>query len=132
MPVLPTVRWKWIFHHECSAFRAELKGIYPLNLQSKLSLSGMVTTNRAFDQYNVSTPEIVSNYLGSRLNYTFDNSVYWAENLRTGFRMFAGVEYQHALNQQSFTRFNLDARHYLKISNSLLLATRFSASHALG
>jgi hypothetical protein len=112
--------------------RAELKGIYPLNLQSKLSLSGMLTTNRAFDQYNVSTPEIVSNYLGGRLNYTFDNSVYWAENLRTGFRMFAGVEYQHALNQQSFTRFNLDARHYLKISNSLLLATRFSASHALG
>ena len=112
--------------------RAELKGIYPLNLQSKLSLSAMLTTNRAFDQYNVSTPEIVSNYLGGRLNYTFDNSVYWAENLRTGFRMFAGVEYQHALNQQSFTRFNLDARHYLKISNSLLLATRFSASHALG
>jgi len=27
MPVLPTVRWKWIFHHECSASRAELKGI---------------------------------------------------------------------------------------------------------
>jgi hypothetical protein len=112
--------------------RAELKGIYPLNLQSKLSFSGMLTTNRAFDQYNVSTPEIVSTYLGGRLNYTFDNSVYWTENLRTGFRMFAGAEYQYALNQQSFTRFNLDARHYFKISNSLLLATRLSASHAVG
>ncbi len=112
--------------------RAELKGIFPLNLQSKLSFSGMLTTNRAFDQYNVSTPEIVSTYLGGRLNYTFDNSVYWTENLRTGFRMFAGAEYQYALNQQSFTRFNLDARHYFKISNSLLLATRLSASHAVG
>ena len=112
--------------------RAELKGIYPLNLQSKLSFSGMLTTNRAFDQYNVSTPEIVSTYLGGRLNYTFDNSVYWTENLRTGFRVFAGAEYQYALKQQSFTRFNLDARHYFKISNSLLLATRLSASHAVG
>ncbi len=112
--------------------RIELKSIYPMNLQSKLSFSGMLTNNRAFDQYNVSTPEIVSTYFGGRLNYTFDNTVHWAENLRTGFRMFAGVEYQHALDRQSFTRFNLDARHYLKISNSLFLATRLSGSHAVG
>ncbi len=112
--------------------RVELKGIYPFNLQSHLSISGMFTANRAFDQYNLSTQEYVSNYLGGQLTYTFDNTVYWSPNLQTGFRMYTGVEHQYALNQQSFTRFHLDARHYLKISNSLFLATRFSASHAVG
>ena len=111
--------------------RVELKSVYPLNLQSKLSFSGMFTSNRSIDQFNLSTPEDVSAYLGGRLSYTFDNTVFWAENLQTGFRMYAGVEHQNTL-QQSFTRFNLDARHYLKISNSFLLATRLSASHAMG
>jgi hypothetical protein len=91
----------------------------------------MFTSNRSIDQFNLSTPEDVSSYLGGRLSYTFDNTVFWAENLQTGFRMYAGVEHQNTL-QQSFTRFNLDARHYLKISNSFLLATRLSASHAMG
>jgi hypothetical protein len=111
--------------------RVELKSVYPLNLQSKISVSGMFTSNRSIDQFNLSTPEDVSSYLGGRLSYTFDNTVFWAENLQTGFRMYAGVEHQNTL-QQSFTRFNLDARHYLKISNSFLLATRLSASHAMG
>lgn len=112
--------------------RVELKAVYPFNLQSKLSVSGMFTSNRAIDQYNLSTLEDVSSYVGGRLSYTFDNTVHWAENLRTGFRMFAGVEYQKSLQEDAFTRFNLDARHYLKISNSILLATRLSASHSVG
>jgi hypothetical protein len=112
--------------------RVELKSVYPFNLLSKLSLSGMFTSNRAIDQYNLSTPEDVSSYVGGRLSYTFDNTVHWAENLQTGFRMYAGVEFQKSLQQQSFTRFTLDARHYLKITNSLFLATRISGSHAVG
>jgi hypothetical protein len=112
--------------------RVELKAVYPFNLLSKLSLSGMFTSNRAIDQYNLSTPEDVSSYVGGRLSYTFDNTVHTAENLQTGFRMFTGVEFQKSLQQQAFTRFTLDARHYLKITNSLFLATRISGSHAVG
>lgn len=112
--------------------RVELKAVYPFNLLSKLSLSGMFTSNRAIDQYNLSTPEDVSSYVGGRINYTFDNTVHVAENLQTGFRMFTGVEFQKSLQQQAFTRFTLDARHYLKITNSLFLATRISGSHAVG
>jgi hypothetical protein len=112
--------------------RAELKAVYPLNLQSKFSVSGMFTSNRAIDQYNLSTPEDVSTFVGGRLTYTFDNTVHWAENLQTGFRLFSGVEFQQSLQSQAFTRMNLDARYYLKISNSLFLASRLSASHAVG
>ncbi len=112
--------------------RAELTAVYPVNLLSKLSVSGMFTNNRAIDQYNVSTPENVSSYVGGRLTYTFDNTVHVAENLQTGFRLFTGVEFQQSLQKTSFTRINVDARKYLKISNSLFLATRISASQAVG
>lgn len=112
--------------------RFELKAVYPFNLLSKVSVSGMFSNNRAIDQYNLSTPEDVSSYLGGRLAYTFDNTVHVAENLQTGFRLFTGVEVQKSMQQTSFTRISLDARKYLKISNSLFLAMRISASQSLG
>ncbi len=112
--------------------RVELKAVYPINLLSKLSVSGMFTNNRAIDQYNLSTPEDVSSYVGGRLAYTFDNTVHVAENLQTGFRFLTGIEFQKSLKQTSFTRITLDARKYLKISNSLFLATRVSASQSVG
>lgn len=112
--------------------RFELKGIYPLNLLSHLSFSGIFTTNRAIDQFLLSTPEDVSMYAGSRINYAFDNTVHVAENLRTGFRMHAGIEFQQSRKQTSFARFSLDARRYFKLSNSFILATRISASQAVG
>lgn len=112
--------------------RVELKAVYPLNLMSKLSISGMFTSNRAIDQYNLSTPEDLSSYIGGRFSYTFDNTVHVAENLQTGFRLLTGLEFQKSLQQTSFTRFTLDARKYLKISNSLYLATRISASQSVG
>lgn len=112
--------------------RVELKAVYPFNLLSKLSVSGMFTNNRAIDQYNLSTPENVSSYVGGRLAYTFDNTVHVAENLQTGFRLLTGIEVQKSFQQTSFTRITLDARKYLKISNSLFLATRISGSQAVG
>lgn len=112
--------------------RVEMKAVYPFTLLSKMSVSGMFTNNRAIDQYNLSTPESVSSYVGGRLAYTFDNTVYVAENLQTGFRLFTGIEVQKSLQQTSFTRITLDARRYLKVSNSLFLATRISGSQAVG
>jgi hypothetical protein len=112
--------------------RVELKAVYPFTLLSKMSISGMFTNNRAIDQYNLSTPENVSSYLGGRLAYTFDNTVHVAENLQTGFRLFTGIEVQKSFQQTSFTRITWDARRYLKISNSLFIATRVSGSQAVG
>lgn len=113
--------------------RFEVKGIYPFNVLSKLSLSGIFTSNRAFDQYSLATPEDLATYGGAKLEYTFDNTVYVAENLRTGFRMNASVEQQVGLmNPAGFTRLKIDARKYIKLSNSFVLAGRVSASQSMG
>lgn len=113
--------------------RFEVKGIYPFNVLSKLSLSGIFTSNRAFDQYSLATPEDLATYGGAKLEYTFDNTVYLAENLRTGFRMNASVEQQVGLmSPAGFTRIKIDARKYVKLSNSFVVAARVSASQSMG
>ena len=113
--------------------RFEVKGVYPFNMLSKLSLSGIFTSNRAFDQYSLLTPENLATYGGAKLEYTYDNTVYLAENLRTGFRMNASVEQQVGfMNPAGFTRVKIDARKYVKLSNSFILATRVSASQSMG
>ena len=113
--------------------RFELKGVYPFNLFSKLSFSGIFTSNRAFDQYSLTTPEDLATYGGTKLEYSFDNTVHWEENLRTGFRLYASAENQLGLmNSIGFTRLKLDARKYLKLTNTFLLAARLSYSHAFG
>lgn len=114
--------------------RVEIKGIYPFNLRSKLSFSGIYTLNRAFDQYYLNTPEDVASYGGSKLEYSYDKTEPVAVNLKTGFRMTASFENQLGLNAtvQGFSRIKLDARKYVKISNNFYLATRFSASHIFG
>lgn len=113
--------------------RFEIKAIYPFDLSSKLSFSGIFTSNRAFDQYTLATPEDLATYGGAILEYTFDNTIHWSENLRTGFRMNVSAENQMGLtNGLGFTRLKLDARKYLKLSNTFLLAGRISASHAFG
>ncbi len=113
--------------------RFEVKAVYPFDLSNKISLSGIFTSNRAFDQYNLATPEDLATYGGVKLEYTFDNTIHWAENLRTGFRMNASLENQLGLTKGlGFTRFKLDARKYIKLSNTFFIASRISASHALG
>jgi len=113
--------------------RFEIKAVYPFDLSSKLSFSGIFTSNRAFDQYSLATPEDLATYGGAKLEYTFDNTIHWAENLRTGFRMNVSAENQLGLtNGLGFTRFKIDARQYLKLSNTFLLAGRISASQSVG
>lgn len=113
--------------------RIEVKGVYPFNLLSKLSFTGSFSSNRAIDQFSLTTPENLATYAGAKLEYTFDNTVHLDENLRTGFRMNLSAEYQTGLAlPQNFSRIRLDMRRYLKLTNSFILAARLSASNALG
>lgn len=113
--------------------RLEIKAIYPFNLLSKLSFSGIFTSNRSFDQYSLATAEDLATYGGAKLEYTFDNTIHWLENLKTGFRLNVSAENQIGLSYAlGFTRFKIDARKYLKLSNTFLFAGRISASHAVG
>lgn len=113
--------------------RASLSGIYPINLTSKITWSGMFTSNRSIDQFNLSVPEDLSTYAGTSLSYTLDNTVHWEDNLPVGTRIWATMEHQQALRtSKSFSRIRLDMRKYVRLTNSFLLAGRISASHAFG
>ncbi len=129
-----------VFAQESDAFlnkirynRASLSGIYPLNLTSKINFSGMFTSNRSFDQVNLTVPENLATYAGSSVSYILDNTIPWEENLPIGTRVLATLEHQQALRtSQSFSRIRLDVRKYVRLTNSILLAGRLSASHAFG
>jgi hypothetical protein len=129
-----------IYVHETDLFinkirfnRAQVNGIYPINLTSKMTFAGMFTSNRSMDVFNLPVPENLATYAGTSLSYTLDNTVEWEENLPVGTRMIATVEHQQALmSSKSFSRLRLDFRKYLRLSNSFLLAGRISASHAFG
>lgn len=114
--------------------RFEFKGIYPFSVRSKLSMSGIFTLNRAFDQFYLSKPENIGVFGGAKLVYSLDHTEPLGNNLKSGFNLMASLENQVGLdkNSQSFTRIKLDIRKYVKLLPILYLATRFSASHIIG
>ena len=113
--------------------RAELSGIYPINLTSKITFSGMFTSNRSMDVSSLLVPENLATYAGTSLKYTLDNTVHWEDNLPIGTRLLASMEHQQGLQTSaSFSRLRLDLRKYIRLTNSFLLAGRVSASHAFG
>jgi hypothetical protein len=123
-----------LFSQKVRHNRLEIKGIYPFNLKSKMSISGIYTLNRSFDQYFLGNAESVGSFGGGKLEYNFDNTEPVFVNIKTGFQLHTSLETQIGLETKtySFARIKLDARKYVKISNSLFLATRFSASHIFG
>ena len=113
--------------------RFALTATYPFNLLSRLSVTGMYSTNRLFSQLSLTNPEDYSGYAGTSVNYVFDNTVSAGENLRTGFRFSLLAEaHKEVVNTGDFVRLGLDARYYKKLSNSFYFATRLSASHQMG
>ena len=113
--------------------RFALTATYPFNLLSRLSITGMYSTNRLFSQYSLTVPEDYSGYAGTQVNYVFDNTVASGDNLRTGMRLdFSAEAHKDLVNTGDFVRLGVDARYYKKLSNTFYLATRFSASHQMG
>jgi hypothetical protein len=113
--------------------RFALTAAYPFNLLSRLSITGMYSTNRLFSQLTLTNPEDYSGYVGTSVNYVFDNTVSEGENLRSGLRLSLLAEaHNEVVNSGDFTRLSLDARYYKKLSNSFYFASRLSASHQMG
>jgi len=113
--------------------RFALTATYPFSLLSRLSATGMYSSNRLFNQISLSNPEEYSGYAGALISYVFDNTVQAGDNLRTGFRINATLEAQKDIVVSGdFIRLGLDARYYKKLSNTFYLATRLSSSHQLG
>jgi hypothetical protein len=113
--------------------RFALTATYPFSLLSRLSVTGMYSTNRLFSQYSLTNQEDYAGYAGTQVKYVFDNTVPMGENLRTGIRLSLLAEaHQDIVNSGDFVRLGIDARYYKKLSNSFYLASRFSASHQMG
>jgi hypothetical protein len=113
--------------------RFALTATYPFSLLSRLSVTGMYSTNRLFNQISLTTSEEYAGFAGTSISYVFDNTVQAGDNLRTGFRINASLEaHKDIVLAGDFIRLGLDARYYKKLSNAFYLATRFSSSHQMG
>ena len=113
--------------------RFSLTASYPFSLLSRISVTGLYSTNRLFNQISLVTPEEYSGFAGALISYEVDNTVQAGDNLRTGYRINANVELQKDMVMSGeFVRIGFDARYYKKLSNTFYLATRLSSSHQLG
>lgn len=113
--------------------RFALTASYPFSLLSRLSVIGLYSTNRLFNQVSLVTPEEYSGFAGALISYEVDNTVQAGDNLRTGYRINATLEAQKDMVMSGeFVRIGFDARYYKKLSNTFYFATRFSSSHQLG
>ena len=113
--------------------RFALTASYPFSLLSRLSVTGLYSTNRLFNQVSLVTPEEYSGFAGALISYEVDNTVQAGDNLRTGYRINATLEAQKDMVMSGeFVRIGFDARYYKKLSNTFYFATRFSSSHQLG
>ena len=113
--------------------RFALTASYPFSLLSRLSVTGLYSTNRLFNQVSLVTPEEYSGFAGALISYEVDNTVHAGDNLRTGYRINATLEAQKDMVMSGeFVRIGFDARYYKKLSNTFYFATRLSSSHQLG
>jgi hypothetical protein len=113
--------------------RFALTASYPFSLLSRLSVTGLYSTNRLFNQISLVTPEEYSGFAGALISYEVDNTVQAGDNLRTGYRINATLEaHKDMVMSGEFVRIGFDARYYKKLSNTFYLATRLSSSHQLG
>jgi hypothetical protein len=113
--------------------RFALTASYPFSLLSRLSVTGLYSTNRLFNQVSLVTPEEYSGFAGALISYEVDNTVQAGDNLRTGYRINATLEAQKDMVMSGeFVRIGFDARYYKKLSNTFYFATRLSSSHQLG
>lgn len=113
--------------------RFALTASYPFSLLSRISVTGLYSTNRLFNQVSLVTPEEYSGFAGALISYEVDNTVQAGDNLRTGYRINATLEAQKDMVMSGeFVRIGFDARYYKKLSNTFYFATRFSSSHQLG
>ncbi|MCY7353174.1 MAG: hypothetical protein LH606_21370 [Cytophagaceae bacterium] len=109
---------------------------YPINEAMRVSLSPFYAITRLVQTGPNTVPnsDKTSDYAGARAEFVFDNTTTNGMNMLEGTRL--KVKYQHYTglrsSQESFDRFNVDARNYTKIHRDLILATRISYGRSGG
>ncbi|MFT7376599.1 MAG: hypothetical protein ACI88Z_000420, partial [Sphingobacteriales bacterium] len=107
---------------------------YPFTEIQRVSLSGFHRMEEgillATDLFALSVPNQVENWVGYRVEYVFDNTLNFAENLYYGTRAKIYAEQFKLLSDQDvlISNIGVDIRHYEKIHKQLILATRLAGA----
>lgn len=108
---------------------------YPFNNKLRANFSPFLFTSRDIDINNLQRESIQSTFLGHRIELVFDNTKFINGNVMVGSRAKIRTERYYDLNPkpypEGFNRLTLDARHYQKILNNIILAGRFTYGRAL-
>jgi hypothetical protein len=111
-----------------------LSASYPINTNTRITVSPSYTANRFLDLVNLASPDGFSDYAGGRVEFVYDNTISHGVNQLEGTRFRARFDHYTGLtNQQDgFERFYADLRHYLRFGKGIILAGRLSGGHSFG
>ncbi len=113
-----------------------LSASYPINTNTRVSISPSYTTNRFLDLSipNLATPDGFSDYVGGRAEFVFDNTISHGVNQLEGTRFRVRFDHYTGLTntKDGFDRFYADIRHYLRFGKGVILAGRLSGGHSFG
>ncbi|MEY4539738.1 MAG: hypothetical protein RLZZ306_1495 [Bacteroidota bacterium] len=111
-----------------------LSASYPINTNTRVTVSPSYTTNRFLDLANLSSPDGFSDYVGGRAEFVFDNTISHGLNQLEGTRFRVRFDHYSGLSnsQDGFERLYADLRHYLRFGKGVILAGRLSGGHSFG
>ncbi|MBD2700532.1 hypothetical protein IC229_07795 [Spirosoma sp. BT702] len=115
--------------------RFAVSASYPLSVNSRFTLSPFYAMTRLIDiTPPFAEPDRVSDYLGLRGEFVFDNTKVNGMNMVVGTRLKLRYEEYSGLRSasESWRRLSLDLRHYQRIHRDIVLATRFAFSQSGG
>lgn len=111
-----------------------LSASYPINTNTRITVSPSYTTNRFLDLANLSTPDGFADYVGGRAEFVFDNTISHGLNQLEGTRFRIRFDHYTGLSNSSngFERLYADLRHYKRFGKGIILAGRLSGGHSFG
>ena len=107
---------------------------YPINTNTRVTISPSYTTNRFLDLANLSSPDGFSDYAGGRAEFVFDNTIGHGLNQLEGTRIRIRFDHYSGLRNSNdgFNRLYADLRHYVRFGKGVILASRLSGGHSFG
>ncbi len=111
-----------------------LSASYPINTNTRVTVSPSFTTNRFIDLTNLSSPDGFSNYAGGRVEFVYDNTISHGINQLEGTRFRTRFDHYTGLTnaQDGFNRVFADLRHYIRFGRGVIFASRLSGGYSFG
>ncbi len=110
----------------------------PFNPTSSFKINGFFRQDRdiirATNPLTLEIPDRISNWVGGKLEYIYDNTIPKGLNLWNGTRLKLFYEHYNSLSTKGLqlNTLGFDVRHYEKIHRQIIWATRISANTSFG